>query len=129
MTLTMPMTKTRVITVLTALVAAAVLVFVAYIALALTWSYSKGERAGYLQKVSDKGWICKTWEGELSLVALPGAAPEKFVFTVRDADIAKQVNAAAGKRVALEYQQHKGLPTSCFGETDYFVVGIREIAP
>lgn len=125
----MPMTKTRVITVLTALVAAAVLVFVAYIALALTWSYSKGERAGYLQKVSDKGWICKTWEGELSLVALPGAAPEKFVFTVRDADIAKQVNAAAGKRVALEYQQHKGLPTSCFGETDYFVVGIREIAP
>ena len=123
------MTKTRVITVLTALVAAAVLVFVAYIALALTWSYSKGERAGYLQKVSDKGWICKTWEGELSLVALPGAAPEKFVFTVRDADIAKQVNAAAGKRVALEYQQHKGLPTSCFGETDYFVVGIREIAP
>ena len=125
----MPMTKTRVITVLTALVAAAVLVFVAYIALALTWSYSKGERAGYLQKVSDKGWICKTWEGELSLVALPGAAPEKFVFTVRDADIAKQVNAAAGKRVALEYQQHKGLPTSCFGETDYFVVDIREIAP
>ena len=125
----MPMTKTRVITVLTALVAAAVLVFVAYIALALTWSYSKGERAGYLQKVSDKGWICKTWEGELSLVALPGAAPEKFVFTVRDADIAKQVNAAAGKRVALEYQQHKGLPTSCFGETDYFVVGIREIGP
>ena len=123
------MTKTRVITVLTALVAAAVLVFVAYIALALTWSYSKGERAGYLQKVSDKGWICKTWEGELSLVALPGAAPEKFVFTVRDADIAKQVNAAAGKRVALEYQQHKGLPTSCFGETDYFVVGIREIGP
>ena len=108
---------------------AVALLFVAYIALALTWSYSKGERAGYLQKVSDKGWICKTWEGELSLVALPGAAPEKFVFTVRDADIAKQVNAAAGKRVALEYQQHKGLPTSCFGETDYFVVGIREIGP
>jgi hypothetical protein len=79
--------------------------------------------------VSDKGWLCKTWEGELSLVALPGAAPEKFLFTVRDEEIAKQVNAAAGRRVALSYEQHKGLPTSCFGDTDYFVVGVKDLGP
>jgi len=98
-----------------------------YVLIAMQWSYSEGERAGFLQKISKKGWICKTWEGELSLVAMPGAAPEKFLFTVRDEAVAAQLNAAAGKRVALRYEQHKGLPTSCMGDTDYFVVGLREI--
>jgi hypothetical protein len=100
-------------------------VFIIYILVVLNWSYSEGERAGFLQKVSYKGWICKTWEGELSLVAIPGAAPEKFLFTVRDNSVAEQLNAAAGKRVALQYEQHKGLPSSCFGDTDYFVVGLK----
>ena len=123
----MPITKRRVILSLVGLFITIVVAFALYVIAALNWSYSTGERAGFLQKISDKGWICKTWEGELSLVALPGAAPEKFFFTVRDAEVAKQVNAAVGKRVALTYAQHKGLPTSCFGETDYFVVGVKEI--
>lgn len=105
----------------------ALALFALYIFIALNWSYSTGERAGFLQKVSNKGWICKTWEGELSLVAMPGAAPEKFLFTVRDEAIAQKITAAAGKRVTLNYEQHKGLPTSCFGDTDYFVTGVTEI--
>ena len=105
----------------------ALALFALYIYFALNWSYSTGERAGFLQKVSNKGWICKTWEGELSLVAMPGAAPEKFLFTVRDEAIAQKISAAAGKRVTLNYEQHKGLPTSCFGDTDYFVTGVTEI--
>jgi hypothetical protein len=105
----------------------ALALFALYIFIALQWSYSTGERAGFLQKVSNKGWICKTWEGELSLVAIPGAAPEKFLFTVRDEAIAQKISAAAGKRVTLNYEQHKGLPTSCFGDTDYFVTGVTEI--
>mgnify|MGYP000502840020 FL=1 len=105
----------------------ALALFALYIFMALNWSYSTGERAGFLQKVSNKGWICKTWEGELSLVAMPGAAPEKFLFTVRDEAIAQKITAAAGKRVTLNYEQHKGLPTSCFGDTDYFVTGVTEI--
>jgi hypothetical protein len=103
------------------------LAFALYIWAVLSWSYSEGERAGFLQKVSYKGWICKTWEGELSLVAIPGAAPEKFLFTVRDDAVAQQLNAVAGKRVTLKYEQHRGLPTSCFGDTDYFVVGVAVI--
>jgi len=103
------------------------LLFPLYIYAAFSWSYSKGERAGFLQKVSNKGWICKTWEGELSLIAMPGVAPEKFLFTVRDDAVAEKLNAAAGKRVTLNYEQHKGLPSSCFGDTDYFVVGVTEI--
>ncbi len=109
------------------LMVGAIALFSLYIYIALNWSYSSGERAGYLQKVSHKGWICKTWEGELSLVAMPGAAPEKFLFTVRDEAIAQKVSAAAGKRVTLNYEQHKGLPSSCFGDTDYFVVDVKEI--
>jgi len=109
------------------ILAGAVALFALYIYIALNLSYSTGERAGFLQKVSNKGWICKTWEGELSLVAMPGAAPEKFLFTVRDEAVAQKVSAAAGKRVTLNYEQHKGLPTTCFGDTDYFVVGLTEI--
>jgi hypothetical protein len=105
----------------------AIALFAIYIFVALNWSYSTGERAGFLQKVSNKGWICKTWEGELSLVAMPGAAPEKFLFTVRDEAVAQKITAAAGKRVTLNYEQHKGLPTTCFGDTDYFVTGVTEI--
>ena len=109
------------------LLVTAISLFGLYIYVALSWSYSTGERAGFLQKVSNKGWICKTWEGELSLVAIPGAAPEKFLFTVRDEAVAQKVNAAAGKRVTLNYEQHKGLPSSCFGDTEYFVVDVKPI--
>ncbi len=103
--------------------------FIIWIWVALHWSYSAGERAGFMQKFSNKGWLCKTWEGELSLVALPGAAPEKFIFTVRDDAVATHINQLIGQRVALTYEQHKGLPSTCFGETDYFVTDIKAIQP
>ncbi len=96
---------------------------------ALHWSYSEGERAGFVQKLSKKGWLCKTWEGELTLVSLPGAAPEKFIFTVRDDAVAERINKQVGTRVALVYGQHKGLPTSCFGDTEYFVEDIKSLKP
>lgn len=102
-----------------------VLLVVAYFLVVLNWSYSAGERAGWVQKLSHKGWLCKTWEGELSLVSMPGAAQEKFFFTVRDDGVAEQINKAMGKRVALHYEEKIGLPTSCFGETRHFVTGVR----
>jgi hypothetical protein len=88
---------------------------------ALNWSYSDGDRAGFLQKFSKRGWICKTWEGELLLTSMPGAIPEKFEFTVRDETIAKRLEQALGKRVVLTYTQHKGVPSACFGDSQYFV--------
>jgi hypothetical protein len=96
----------------------------AYFWLALQWSYSSGERAGWVQKFSHKGWVCKTWEGELALVSLPGSSVEKFLFTVRDDAVAKEVSAATGKRVTLHYEEKVGLPTTCFGETRYFVTKV-----
>jgi hypothetical protein len=94
-------------------------------AIALGYSYSSGERVGYLNKFSRKGWLCKTYEGEISMVNLPGQLAGIFQFTVRDDSIAALINKAQGQRVAVSYTQHKGLPTSCFGETDYFVKGIK----
>jgi hypothetical protein len=93
----------------------------------LSYDYSDGERAGYVQKFSRKGWVCKTWEGEQALVNLPGAMPEIFRFTVRDDAVAKRIQESVGKRVALTYEQHIGIPTSCFGDTQYFVVNVRVI--
>ncbi len=98
-----------------------------YLWLVLTWSYSDGERAGYVQKFSRKGWICKTWEGELSMVAVPGSVPEKFAFTVRDDAVAARINALMGRRVALVYEQHIGVPGDCFGETGYYVSAIKQV--
>ena len=95
--------------------------------LTLHWSYAEGERAGYVQKLSKKGWLCKTWEGEIAMVTMPGAIPEKFTFTVPDDYLAEKINAMAGQRVVLHYQQHKFIPTSCFGETEYFVDQVRSI--
>jgi hypothetical protein len=106
-----------------------VLLFAAYTAVVLNWSYSTGERAGFLQKISEKGWVCKTWEGELTLVSIPGTTPEKFLFSVRDPEAYKAINAAIGTKVAITYEQHKGIPSTCFGETEYFAVAVKPVAP
>ena len=106
---------------------APILLFALYIWGAVAWSYSEGERVGFVQKFSHKGWLCKTWEGELSMVAVPGSMPEKFYFTVRHDSVAAVINRSAGKRVRLHYEQHLGIPTSCFGDTQYFVTGVEAV--
>jgi hypothetical protein len=99
--------------------------FVGFTLLTLHWSYSRGERAGYVQKISEKGWLCKTWEGEMAMVTMPGTVSDKFYFTVPDDAVAAKINTSIGKRMALTYQQHKWIPNSCFGETEYFVTDVR----
>ena len=96
-----------------------------YTYLMLSWSYAEGERAGYVQKFSKRGWFCKTWEGELAMVSMPGTMSEKFFFSVRDDSVANKINANMGRKVAMQYEQHVGLPTSCFGETEYFVKDLQ----
>ena len=97
-----------------------------WLVFAWNWSYSSGERAGWVQKFSHKGWVCKTWEGELALVSLPGSTVEKFPFTVHDEAAAVAITKVMGKRVSLHYEEKVGLPTSCFGETRHFVTRVVE---
>jgi len=99
--------------------------FALYTWATITWVYSSGERAGYVQKLSLKGWVCKTYEGELVLVSMPGTQAEKFYFSVRNKAVAQRINETVGKRVRLIYEEHVGVPTTCFGETRHFVTGVE----
>lgn len=113
---------------LAVLVLGPLLVLGAWTMITMSYTYSSGERAGYVQKFSKKGWLCKTWEGELAMVNVPGAMQERWEFTVRDDSVAQAINAQAGNRVVLQYDQHKKVPFSCLGETEYFVDGVRRVA-
>ena len=104
-----------------------VMLVVGYFWVVPSWNYSTGERAGWVQKLSRKGWLCKTWEGELAMVSMPGAAPEKFYFTVWDDAVAGELNKVMGQRVSLHYEEKVGLPTSCFGETRHYVTRVTAL--
>lgn len=107
------------------LIVAAVVLCAGYVTVVLNWSYSKGDRVGFVQKFSEKGWLCKTWEGELQMLPVAGALPEKFFFSVRDKAVISKINASMGKKTSISYEQHKGVPTSCFGESEYFAIDAR----
>jgi hypothetical protein len=116
-----PLRRRRLWLVLLAVPFLVLLGFTLYLALVLGWSYSDGERAGILQKFSRKGWVCKTYEGELAMSVVPGVAPTIWEFSVRDERVVPRLSAAIGRRVVLHYAEHRGVPTNCFGYTDYFV--------
>lgn len=107
----------------------ALLLIVLYTLFMLWWSYSDGDRAGVLQKFSKRGWICKTWEGEIAMYVVGGVAPQIWNFSVRDDEVAAQLQQAVGQQVRLHYAEHRGLPTNCFGETDYFVNRVEVVGP
>ncbi len=123
----MPKWKRGIVLVLLTVLVLTPLIFAGWAWVTLNFVYAKGERAGYVQKISQKGWLCKTWEGELAMVNLPGSMPEIFNFSVRDQAVAHQIERLVGQRVGLTYEQHKGVPGPCFGDTEYFIVRISSV--
>jgi hypothetical protein len=121
--------RNKVLMVLLALLLIPAVVVTLWIWVTLGYTYAVGERAGYVQKISKKGWLCKTWEGELAMANLPGTMPQIFSFTVRNDSIAHVIEQNAGKQVSLTYEQHRGIPSSCFGETEYFVTRVGRVGP
>ncbi|MFA7404781.1 MAG: hypothetical protein WC007_12355 [Pelobacteraceae bacterium] len=119
--------KKKAVKIVIFLIVAVIVLCAGYVMVVLNWSYSKGERVGYVQKFSEKGWLCKTWEGELQMLPVPGAMPEKFLFSVRDKTLISKINSSMGKKMALSYEQHKGIPTTCFGESEYFAVDAKSL--
>ena len=117
------------LTILIAILLIPAVIIALWIWVTLGYTYSTGDRAGYVQKISKKGWLCKTWEGEIAMANLPGTMPQIFSFTVRSDSIAHIIEQNAGKQVSLTYEQHRGVPTSCFGETEYFVTRVNRIGP
>ena len=112
---------------LVGVLAAGALLFALHVWLMLSWAYSAGEQAGWVQKLSKKGYLCKTWEGEMAMVSMPGSVPEKFYFTVWNEGTAEEINRLMGRRVALHYDEHIWLPTNCFGESRHFVKSVKLI--
>jgi hypothetical protein len=110
------------------LVVLPVLLIAAWFAITLNWVYSSGDRAGYVQKFSEKGWVCKTWEGDLAMSSIPGSMPERFTFTVRDDSVAHEITRLMASRVSIHYEQHRGVPSSCFGDTEYYVTAVKPVA-
>lgn len=121
-------TRNKALIALLILILVPVVIISLWVWVTLGYTYALGERAGYVQKISKKGWLCKTWEGELAMANLPGTMPQIFSFTVRNDSIAHVIEQNAGKQVSLSYEQHRGVPTSCFGETEYFVIGVHKTA-
>ena len=121
--------RNKLVIILLSLILTPAVIIALWIWVTLGYVYSTGERAGYLQKISKKGWLCKTWEGEIAMTPLPGATPQYFSFTVRSDSLAHLLESDAGKQVSLTYEQHRGIPSSCFGETEYFVTAVRRISP
>ena len=122
--------RRKVVILLLAIIVVPIVMFSLWTWVTLGYVYSTGKRAGYVQKLSKKGWLCKTWEGELNMVSPPGSVtPQIFNFTVRSDSIASLLEQDLGKRVSLTYEEHRGVPSSCFGETDYFVSDVRILGP
>jgi hypothetical protein len=114
-------------------IAVIVLVLAAVLAVAwtwftLSWPYSEGERAGVLQKFSKKGWLCKTYEGELAQFVVGGVAPQIWYFSARDEKVAAELSKAVGEQVRVHYTEHRGVPTNCFAETPYFAKGFTIVS-
>jgi hypothetical protein len=118
----------KLVTALAVVIVAPIVVMTIWTSTSLMYSYSSGERAGYLQKMSKRGWLCKTWEGEIQLLANPGTTPERFAFSIRSDSIAAVLNRLNGQKVVVTYDQHKGVPGSCFGDTEYYVTGVRAVS-
>jgi hypothetical protein len=61
------------------------------------------------------------------MVTVPGAVQEKWEFSVRDDSIARLISNSMGEVVSLTYDEHGTVPTSCFGDTKYFITGVQVI--
>ena len=101
---------------------AIVLASSAYIAALYYATFSDGIRTGELIKFSHKGYIFKTWEGELSQ-GLSGS--QKFAFSVMDnqPEVIEQMKANQGKFVKIEYIERYGT-FSWWGETNYYITKV-----
>lgn len=98
-----------------------VLGFAIYTTVVANYAYSTGSKAGYLKVFEQRGWLCKTHEGDLLITSAPGVPPETWSFSVRDKALAATLVPAVGKRVLVYYEEHRGVPTKCFGATDFIV--------
>lgn len=106
-----------------------VIILVVFIYFKYVFDYSKGYRAGLLQKFSEKGIVFKTYEGEMILSSVQSntnvaIASEKFLFSVSRDEVARQMEQIQGKNVVVHYREKKGV-LPWVGESRYIVDSVR----
>ena len=106
-----------------------IIVLGAFIYWKYIYDYSEGYRAGLLQKVSYRGNIFKTYEGEMILSSVQSntnvaLASEKFLFSVKDKNTAIRLEQLQGKYVVVHYHEKNGKLPWC-GDTKYMVDSVR----
>ena len=94
-----------------------------------SFTYSDGYRAGLLQKFSRKGTFFKTYEGEMILSSIQSSgnvplASEKFLFSVTNATLARQMERLQGENIIIHYLE-KNAALSWRGESRYIVDSVR----
>ncbi len=101
---------------------------------ACSWTFSEGTRAGQLIKISKKGVVFKTNEGELNMGGLrvgasnDGLEGNLWQFSILDKDVLEKLQALEGKRVKLSYKErYKAMPWQ--GDTNYYVADVEVIDP
>jgi hypothetical protein len=96
-----------------------------------SYTYSEGSRAGLLIKFSKKGYVFKTYEGQLNIGGMQPptttvGANLMWNFSVKDSKVAEKMMQSEGKYVSLHYKEViKNFWWQ--GETKYFVDGVEEI--
>ena len=111
----------KILLIITAIIA---ICSIAYFAFVYTVTYSEGVRAGELIKISRKGVVFKTWEGEVSQ-GISGA--QIFSFSVLDSDeqVIAALNQYQGQYVKVTYiERYKTFPW--WGDTNYFVTHVEK---
>ena len=100
------------------------ILFTVYFAFIYYVPYSEGYRAGELIKISNKGIIFKTWEGEISQGV---AEAQRFHFSVEsdELEVISDLKDMQGKQVKLHYKERYGT-FPWLGDTKYFITKVEE---
>lgn len=90
-------------------------------------SFSEGTRAGELIKISHKGLIFKTWEGEISQGV---SESQRFIFSVesKEKEVIQELKDNQGKMVTLTYKERFGT-FPWLGDTKYYVIKVERTKP
>jgi hypothetical protein len=94
------------------------------------WTYSDGTRTGYLMKISTKGYVFKTYEGQLNLGGFQESDNTSIIgniwdFSLTDKDLLKKLETLEGKKVMLRYKEiNKAMPWQ--GDTNYYIYEAEE---
>jgi hypothetical protein len=92
------------------------------------FTYSEGERSGYVRRLSRTGYVFKTYEGELVQQVDGVYSAQAFPFSVQNKKVVKQIEEAirTNERINVRYKQKKYIIGFLHGDTQYFITEVTK---